>query len=86
MKELPTHVREIAFESIVLLLKVPWKRGEVHIKELLFLNLSSNFDALKWKLSVCTLIQYSLYNCNLNMFWSAAKIIQIVPLSKYIWT
>ncbi len=32
---------------------------------------------------------YSLYNCNLNMFWSAAKIIKIVPVSKYmnlIWT
>ncbi len=38
---------------------------------------------------MCTLSPYSIYNCNLNTFWSAAKIINIVPLSKYItliWT
>ncbi len=50
--------------------------GGVHIKE----------NTLILKLRVCTLSSYSLYNSNLNMFWSAAKIIQIVPVSKYIQT
>ncbi len=33
-KEKPTSVHETAFEAIVQLLMVPWKGGEVHIKEL----------------------------------------------------
>ncbi len=33
---------------------------------------SNNQDEVE----VCTLSTYSVYNCNLNMFWSAAKIIQ----------
>ncbi len=33
---------------------------------------SNNQDEVE----VCTLSTYSLYNCNLNMFWSAAKIIK----------
>ncbi len=33
-KKQPMPVHETAFESIVQLLMVPWKRGEVHSKEL----------------------------------------------------
>ncbi len=61
MKEQPISVQEMAFESIVQLLMVivylpHWKREEVHNKELLLLNLSSNCDenTLKLKLRVCT--------------------------------
>ncbi len=48
------------FETIVQLLMVPLKSGDIHIKELEFLNLSSDFDenTLKLKLSVCTLSLY----------------------------
>ncbi len=55
----------------------PLKKGGGTCKDL-FLNLSSNFDenTLKLKLRVCTFSSYSLYNCNLNILWSAAKIIK----------
>ena len=76
VEELPTIAHEIAFETIVQLLLVPFK---------LLNPLSSlNVDTLKWKLRVCLYVHVHIAIIGTCLIKQVKKI-KLVSVSKYIY-